>query len=126
MEPRERDLKLFSIFTGIFVTVLVLVPPLASKFIAIGPFTLSGATVIFPIAFIFNDVLTEVYGYALSRRVIWTGMACQILAAFSFWLVGVWPAAPFWHNQEAYMTILGVAPRIALASLTAYFCGEFA
>lgn len=124
-EPKEKDLKLFSIFTGIFVTVLVLVAPLASKFIAVGPWVISGATLVFPITFIFNDILTEVYGYQRSRRIIWTGMGCQIFAAFMFFLVGIWPAAPFWHNQEAYNLILGTAPRIFLASLTAYFFSEF-
>ena len=52
-------------------------------------------------------------------------IGCQVFAAVAFWLVGVWPAAPFWKNQDDYMAILGIAPRIALASLTAYFCGEF-
>ncbi len=126
METKERDLKLFSIFTGIFVAVLVLVPSVGSKFIAIGPFNINGATLIFPITFIFNDMLTEVYGYARSRRIIWTGLGCQIFAALIYWLVGMLPAASFWTNQEAYMTILGQAPRIVLASLSAYFCGEFA
>ncbi|HEV8612461.1 MAG TPA: queuosine precursor transporter, partial [Gemmatimonadales bacterium] len=97
-----------------------------SKFIALGPLAVPAATLLFPIAFILNDVLTEVYGYERSRRVIWTGMACQILAAVSFWIVGVLPGAPFWHNQQAYSTILGVVPRIALASLIAYLSGEFA
>src|SRR5437667_4095156 len=126
MEPKERDLKLFSIFAGIFVAVLVLVPSVGSKFIAIGPFNINGATLIFPITFIFNDLLTETYGYARSRRIIWTGLGCQILAALTYWVVEIWPAAPFWHNQEAYAIILGSAPRITLASLSAYFCGEFA
>jgi uncharacterized integral membrane protein (TIGR00697 family) len=126
MEKREADLKLLTVLTGIFVTVLVLVPSAASKFVAVGRFNLSGATLVFPISYIFNDVLTEVYGYARSRRIIWTGLACQVLAALTYWLVGVWPPAPFWHNQPAYDLILGAAPRITLASLTAYLCGEFA
>ena len=124
-EPKEKDLKLYSIFTGIFVTVLVLVAPLASKFIAVGPWVLSGATLVFPITFIFNDILTEVYGYQRSRRIIWTGMGCQIFAAFMFFLVGIWPAADFWTNQAAYDLILGTAPRIFLASIGAYFFSEF-
>ena len=126
MAKDEKELRLLPIVTGIFVTILVLTPPLDSKFIAIGRFALPGATVIFPLAFIFNDVLTEVYGYERSRRIIWTGLACQVLAAVSFWLVGRLPAAAFWHNDQAYATILGIVPRIAGASLLAYFCGEFA
>lgn len=99
---------------------------MSSKFIALGPLTIVGSTLIFPITFIFNDVLTEVYGFRRSRMIIWTGMAMQIFAAFFYFIIDVWPAAPFWQNQEAYSTILGQAPRIVLASLTAYFFGEFA
>jgi queuosine precursor transporter len=125
IETKEKDFKLYSIFTGIFVTVLILVAPLASKFIAVGPFVLSGATLVFPITFIFNDILTEVYGYQRSRKIIWIGMGCQIFAAFMFFLVGIWPAADFWANQVAYDSILGIAPRIFLASIGAYFFSEF-
>ena len=125
METRSQPFKLLNVFTGVFAAILVLVPPLGSKFIAIGPFNLPGGTLIFPLTFIVNSVLTEVYGYTRSRRVIWIGIGCQVLAAVAFWVVGVLPPAPFWHKQDAYMAILGVAPRIALASLTAYFCGEF-
>jgi uncharacterized integral membrane protein (TIGR00697 family) len=126
MAKDQNELSLLPIVTGIFVTILILTPPLDSKFIAVGRFAVPGATVIFPLAFIFNDVLTEVYGYERSRRIIWTGLACQVLAAVSFWLVGRLPAAGFWHNDQAYATTLGIVPRIAGASLLAYFCGEFA
>jgi queuosine precursor transporter len=126
MAKPERELRVLPVLTGCFVAVLLLTPPLDSKFIALGPLAVPAATLLFPIAFILNDVLTEVYGYERSRRVIWTGMACQILAALSFWIVGALPGAPFWHNQQAYSTIRGVVPRIALASLTAYLSGEFA
>jgi len=126
MANDEKELRLLPIVTGVFVTVLILTPPLDSKFIAVGRFAVPGATLIFPLAFILNDVLTEVYGFERSRRVIWTGLACQVLAALSFWLVGRLPGAVFWHNDEAYGVILGIAPRIAVASLLAYLCGEFA
>ncbi|MGQ0702171.1 MAG: queuosine precursor transporter [Gemmatimonadales bacterium] len=126
MNLPHGEFRLLPMATGLFVAVLVLTPPLDSKFIAIGPFALPGATIIFPIAFILNDVLTEVYGYERSRRIIWTGLACQLFAAGSFWIVGRLPGAFFWTSQSAYDTILGVAPRIALASFTAYLAGEFA
>lgn len=126
MATQERELRLLPVLTGLFVAILLLTPPLDSKFIALGGLSVPGATLLFPVAFILNDVLTEVYGYTRSRRVIWTGMVCQVLAALSFWLVGRWPSAPFWHHDQAYADILGVAPRIALASLTAYLSGEFA
>lgn len=121
----QRGFKLLNVFTGIFVAVLVLVPVLGAKFIAIGPFNFPGGTLIFPVVFIVNGVLTEVYGFARSRRVIWIGLGCQVLAAVTWWLVGSWPADPSWHNQNAYDAILGLAPRITLGSFTAYFCGEF-
>ena len=126
MASREHELGRLPVLTGFFVAVLLLTPPLDAKFIALGGLSVPGATLLFPVAFVLNDVLTEVYGYARSRRVIWTGMACQVLAAVRFWLVGRWPAAGFWHHQEAYATILGIVPRIALASLAAYLSGEFA
>lgn len=122
----QRSFKLLGIFTGIFVGVLVLVPSMSSKFIAIGPLTIVGSTLIFPITFIFNDIFTEVYGYKRSRRIIWTGMAMQIFAALFYWLIDIWPSATFWSNQECYSSILGQTPRIVIASLTAYFVGEFA
>jgi len=83
MEERIKEFKLYSIFTGIFCTALVLVPVLGSKFIAVGSFALNGSTLVFPINFIFNDILTEVYGYKRSRRIIWTGMGCQIFATLA-------------------------------------------
>ncbi len=117
--------RLLPIFTGVFASVLVLVPSMSSKFIAVGPLSIAGSTLVFPITFIFNDVLTEVYGFKQSRVVIWTGMAMQIFAAVFYWVIDIWPGASFFTNQAAYHTILGQAPRIVAASLTAYFCGEF-
>jgi len=98
---------------------------MASKFIAIGPFNICGATLVFPITYIFNDIFTEVYGYQRSRRIIWMGLGAQAFSGFAYWILGLWPPAPFWHNQEAYMTILGTGPRVAAASLLAYVFGEF-
>ena len=98
---------------------------MASKFFALGPLTICGATLIFPVTYIFNDVFTEVYGFAKSRRIIWLGLGAQAFTGLAYWFLGILPPAPFWHEQEAYMTILGIGPRVALASLTAYFLGEF-
>ncbi|MDP3988610.1 MAG: VUT family protein, partial [bacterium] len=76
MEKKEDhgEFKLYSIFTGIFCTALILVPVVGSKFLAIGSFAINASALVFPITFIFNDILTEVYGYKRSRRIIWTGM----------------------------------------------------
>jgi uncharacterized integral membrane protein (TIGR00697 family) len=125
-QPKAPAGRLLPIFTGIFAGVLVLIPSMSSKFIAIGPLSIAGSTLVFPITFIFNDVLTEVYGFKQSRVVIWTGMAMQVFAAFFYWIIDIWPGASFFTNQAAYHTILGQAPRLVAASLTAYFSGEFA
>ncbi|MBV9217200.1 MAG: queuosine precursor transporter [Acidobacteria bacterium] len=125
VRPPERTLKLFSVFTGFFVASLLLANVTAGKIFEIGPFALSAGVIVFPVAFIFGDILTEVYGYELSRKVIWTGFGCQILAAVIYLIVGFLPPASFWPNQVAYDQILGFVPRIVLASIAAYFCGEF-
>jgi len=126
MKTNEQELKYLSVITGIYVGALVLVPSMASKFIALGPFVMVASTLVFPITFIANDILTEVYGYSRSRKVIWTGLICQMFAAMMYWVIKELPAPDFWHNQAEYETILGTAPRIAVASLSAYFFGEFA
>jgi queuosine precursor transporter len=120
-----RDQKYLPVLAGIFCAVLVLIPSLSSKFVTIFGLTVVGSTLIFPVVFILNDVFTEVYGFSRTRIIIWTGMLMQIVAAFLYWLVEVLPAPDFWANQDAYQTILGQSFRIVLASLTAYFFGEF-
>jgi len=114
------------VFTGIFVTVLVVATVASTKIFSLGSFTFPAGLLVFPITFIFNDILTEVYGYSRSRRIIWTGLGCQALAGLTFWIVGILPPASFWNHQAAYDAVLGFVPRVALAGLTAYFCGEFA
>ena len=97
----------------------------SAKILKLGPFTFDGGTILFPLSYIFGDVLTEVYGYARSRRVIWTGFFCAALMSGVFALVGALPPAEGWEGQSAWMTILGTTPRIVLASLIAYLAGEF-
>lgn len=109
-----------------FVTCLIVSNITAVKLISVGGFILTGAIVIFPITYIVGDVLTEVYGYAKARRVIWLGFLANVFAVATFALVGVLPAAGFWEDQAAYDAILGATPRILLASLVAYLFGEFA
>lgn len=123
-EHRERFPALPAI-TSFFTAILVLTPSASAKFVSFAGLNISGSTVFFPISYLFNDILTEVYGYERSRRIIWIGFAAQLFAAGMYALIQRLPAAPFWHNQAAFDAILGVAPRIVLASLTAYFVGEF-
>jgi queuosine precursor transporter len=91
----------------------------------LGAVTFGAAVLFFPISYVFGDILTEVYGYARSRRVIWAGFAGLAFASFMSWVVVHLPPAPFWRHQEAYEIAFGLTWRIALASMIAYFCGEF-
>src|SRR3954471_21683821 len=91
----------------------------------VGVITFGAGVLFFPISYVFGDVLTEVYGYARSRRVIWAGFAGLGFASIMSFVVVVLPPAPFWKNQEAYEIAFGGTWRIALASMIAYFCGEF-
>ncbi len=124
-EYNQFEFKYFHIVTGLFVAVLIISNVASTKILDLGPFTFDGGTILFPLAYIFGDILTEVYGYKRSRKVIWTGFFSLALATLVFYIVGMLPAAADWTGQDAYMTILGVVPRIALASLVAYFAGEF-
>jgi hypothetical protein len=123
--PAPRSYKYIDLITGLFVAVLIISNVASTKLLVLGTFTFDGGTLIFPLSYIFGDVLTEVYGYARSRRVIWTGFFCVALAAVTFSIVGALQPAEFWGLQDAYTAILGQTPRIVLGSLIAYFAGEF-
>lgn len=125
IKNRETNFKYFDIILGLFVAVLLISNIASSKILNLGPFTFDGGTILFPLAYIFGDILTEVYGYKRSRKVIWTGFFSIILASAIFWIVGMLPPAIGWESQKAYDAILGVVPRIVLGSLVAYFAGEF-
>ncbi|MBC7348249.1 MAG: queuosine precursor transporter [Clostridia bacterium] len=118
--------RLFPFIMAAFVAVLLVSNTVAVKVTRLGPFYFDGATILFPVSYIFGDILTEVYGYRRSRAVIWTGFGACAFMALIYWLVGVLPPAPDWQGQDAYRQILGQTPRIVAASLAAYFCGEFA
>ena len=117
--------KYFAVITGLFVAVLITSNVASTKILDFGFFVFDGGTLLFPLAYIFGDILTEVYGYKKARKVIWTGFASAILMSLVFVVVGFLPPAQGWENQLAYTAILGVVPRIVLASLIAYFAGEF-
>ncbi|MBW2967574.1 queuosine precursor transporter [Candidatus Woesearchaeota archaeon] len=120
-----RSYKYFYLIVGVFVAVLIVSNTASTKILDLGPFIFDGGTLLFPLAYIFGDILTEVYGYRNSRKVIWTGFACLFLATMTYYLVGLLPPNAEWGGQEAYQQILGIVPRIAIASLIAYFAGEF-
>jgi uncharacterized integral membrane protein (TIGR00697 family) len=116
---------LFMLAGILFATCLLISNILATKILMIGPWSAPAGVIIFPIAYILNDVITEVWGFAKARLIIWTGFAINVLAVLFFTVGIVIPGAPFWQNQEAFTTILGNTPRIVLASLSAYLIGSF-
>ena len=113
----------FVVITAIFITCLI-----TANIIAVKPISLGGlpaAIVIFPLSYIFGDILTEVYGYRQARRVIWLGFFCNLIAVIAIWIGQILPPASVWRGQEAYESILGYTPRILGASFLAYVVGEF-
>ncbi|HXH83250.1 MAG TPA: queuosine precursor transporter [Candidatus Tectomicrobia bacterium] len=110
---------------ALFVTCLLTANTTAAKLVDVGGLTLTAAIVIFPLSYVIGDVLTEVWGYGPTRRVIWLGFACNAVMVVAIALGGALPAAPFWKGQAAYDEILGQAPRIVVASFLAYLVGEF-
>lgn len=120
-----KSFKYLDIVTAFFVAILLISNIADTKAITMGALSFGGGTFLFPFAYIFGDILTEVYGFKKARRVIWIGFGCAILMALTFFLVGQAPASPDWPFQEDYMNILGLTPRIVLGSLVAYLFGEF-
>lgn len=123
--PADRTYKHLDTLTLIFVVVLLISNLVAQKICRIGPLTLSGAELLFPITYIFGDVFTEVYGYAASRRAIWIGFFASALLSVMGAIVVALPPAPGWRNQAAFATVFGFIPRLVVASLIAYWAGEF-
>jgi uncharacterized integral membrane protein (TIGR00697 family) len=130
--PKENSLvhgrysHWFLLVASIFITCLITSNIIAVKLINIFGLLLPAAILIFPISYIFGDVLTEVYGYRQARRVIWLGFFCNLITVAAIWLGQILPAASFWDGQAAYERILGYTPRLLGASFLAYLVGEFA
>ncbi len=122
MNARYRYLDVLTIG---FVVVLVVSNLIGPKICQIGPLTVSGAQLLFPVTYICGDVFTEVYGYAASRRAIWLGFFGMALLAVMGQVAVMLPAAPGWPDQQAFATVFGLVPRFGIASLVAYWAGEF-
>jgi uncharacterized integral membrane protein (TIGR00697 family) len=128
---QPRTYRYFDFILGAFVCVLLCSNLIGPAKVAevnlplIGPFTFGAGVLFFPISYVFGDILTEVYGFARARRVIWSGLAALIFASIMATVVVKLPPAAGWHGQEAYASIFGQTPRIVFASITAFFCGEF-
>jgi uncharacterized integral membrane protein (TIGR00697 family) len=130
MSP-QRNYRYYEFVMAAFVTVLICSNLIGPAKIAqldlplLGVVTFGAGVLFFPISYVFGDILTEVYGYARARRVIWAGFAGLGFASLMATIVVALPPAPFWTHQGAYEIAFGNAPRIVAASMFAYFCGEF-
>ena len=126
-QVRRRLFKYYDLVMALFVTILLCSNVIgAAKICTVWGFTFGAGVLFFPISYIFNDVLTEVYGYARARKVVWAGFGAIIFASFMSWVVVTLPPAAGWNDQRAYEAVFGQTPRIVFASLTAFFVGEFA
>lgn len=110
----------------LFVSCLLISNIIAGKLISVFGLVLPAAVILFPVTYIFGDVLTEVYGFRGSRLIIWMGFAANLFMALVFTVVLALPHPPFFQSQPAYQIVLGMTPRIVLASLLGYLAGEFA
>ena len=133
----RRTYKYYDLVMAAFVMILLcsnligaakvaIIGPFNFGSFSLGPFTFGAGVLFFPISYIFGDVLTEVYGYARARKVVWAGFGAIIFAAFMSWIVVGLRPAEGWKDQAAYVAVFGNTWRIVLASLTAFFLGEFA
>ena len=121
---RYSSKSLFPIIAAVFVALLLLSNISAVKLIEFGLLITDGGLFLFPLVYIVGDVLTEVYGFKAAKRVIYTGFAIGVLAAFTYYLVQIAPPAASWENQAAFESILGFVPQIVIASVLAFLAGQ--
>lgn len=126
MENKQNKVSvLFMLFSILFCVCLILANVLETKQIQVGPISLTGGIIVFPISYIINDCVCEVWGYGKARILIWTGFAMN----FFFVMVGavcdIIPPAPYWDNSAGFHAVFGLAPRIAAASFLAFVVGSF-
>jgi queuosine precursor transporter len=113
------------IIIAVFITCLITANIISVKIISLGPVVLPAAIFVFPVSYIFGDILTEVYGFRVARKVIWLGFLCNLIFVFFVWIGQILPGAGFWEGQGAYVSILGYTPRLLIASFAGYLVGEF-
>jgi uncharacterized integral membrane protein (TIGR00697 family) len=120
----RTEFKYVDLLTALFASVAIISGTIAGKVFQIGPITLPGSAILFPVAYIFGDILTEVYGYRRARRVIWIGLLCSVIATVTYGSVAALPPAAEFSENDAYVVVLGQVPRIATAGWLAFFLGE--
>ncbi|MCU0282615.1 MAG: queuosine precursor transporter [Candidatus Nanopelagicales bacterium] len=114
----------FWVVAAVFCGLLLISNVGATKLIAVGPLITDGGAFLFPLVYVVGDVLSEVYGWRATRRVIWVAFGLSALAALTFWVVQLAPPAADWPNQDAFEAVLGFVPRIVLASLCGFLVGQ--
>lgn len=121
----DKKSSWFAIVSSLFVAVLIISNLASTKVVSVWGLVFDGGTILFPLSYIFGDILTEVYGYARARLIIWLGFLSLVLMSLTFMIIQYLPAASDWQNQAAYEVILGFVPRLVIASMMAYWLGEF-
>lgn len=107
-----------------FCVCLILANLLATKQIQFGPLNLTTGVLVFPISYVVNDCITEVWGYRRAKLIIWTGFLMNFIFVLLAWIADLIPGAPYWTNQEGFHALFGLAPRVALASFAAFIVGS--
>lgn len=122
----RRHFRYFDYVMASFVAILLLSNLIgAAKLSTVAGFTFGAGILFFPVSYVIGDVLTEVYGYANARRCIWAGFVAMIFMAFMSFVVVAMPPAESWDGQSAYESVFGLVPRIVVASMLAFWAGEF-
>ena len=121
---KQHQYSLYDIFAILFVTTLLVSNIVSVKIVSVGWLTFDAGTVLFPLAYIVGDIITEVYGYRRMRRLIYSGVAALMLMTLTFWVVQLLPVDSSWTGQAAFESTLGVVWRLAIGSVVALFVGE--
>lgn len=116
---------LFMLFSILFCVCLITANVLETKQISIGQVNITGGLLVFPVSYIINDCVCEVWGYGKARLLIWTGFAMNFIFVVFGALADAIPGAPYWNNDEGFHAVFGLAPRIAAASFIAFLAGSF-
>ena len=122
--PEKKNFKFYNLIAFTFVICLITANLAATKLVQFGSLTVPGGIIIFPLLYVMNDILTEVYGFSASRRVIWIALYCNLFMTLTLYLVVQLPPSDHSHTHEEFATIFALTPKIFLASLSSYFIGE--
>lgn len=124
MNRKENVSVTFMLLGVTFCMCLILANLLATKQLQFGPINLTAGVLVFPISYVVNDCITEVWGYRRAKLIIWTGFVMNFAFVMLAWLADLIPGAPYWTNQEGFHALFGLAPRVALASFAAFLVGS--